>query len=57
LEVGGAHDGWMRDTLSSIQTLKRCTVEYQPCMVHAGPFAYLQSAILHHCRPHRFENV
>src|SRR4030066_1810858 len=36
LEVGGAMTAWMRNTINP--TLM-CTVEYQPCMVHAGPFA------------------
>jgi len=36
LEVGGAMTAWMRNTVNP--TLM-CTAEYQPCMVHAGPFA------------------
>jgi len=36
LEVGGAMTAWMRNTINP--TLMS-TVEYQPCMVHAGPFA------------------
>ncbi|MCK5186939.1 MAG: formate--tetrahydrofolate ligase, partial [Deltaproteobacteria bacterium] len=36
LEVGGAMTAWMRNTINP--TLM-CTAEYQPCMVHAGPFA------------------
>ena len=36
LEVGGAMTAWMRNTINP--TLG-CTVEYQPCMIHAGPFA------------------
>ena len=46
LEVGGAMTAWMRDTINP--TLM-CTVEYQPCMVHAGPFANIavgQSSII-----------
>jgi len=46
LEVGGAMAAWMRNTINP--TLA-CTVEYQPCMVHAGPFANIavgQSSII-----------
>jgi formate--tetrahydrofolate ligase len=46
LEVGGAMTAWMRNTISP--TLM-CTAEYQPCMVHAGPFANIavgQSSII-----------
>ncbi len=46
LEVGGAMTAWMRKTINP--TLL-CTVEYQPCMVHAGPFANIavgQSSII-----------
>jgi len=46
LEVGGAMTAWMRNTVNP--TLM-CTVEYQPCMVHAGPFANIavgQSSII-----------
>jgi len=46
LEVGGAMIAWMRNTINP--TLA-CTVEYQPCMVHAGPFANIavgQSSII-----------
>lgn len=46
LEVGGAMCAWMRNTINP--TLM-CTVEYQPCMVHAGPFANIavgQSSII-----------
>jgi len=46
LEVGGAMSAWMRNTINP--TLM-CTVEYQPCMVHAGPFANIavgQSSII-----------
>ena len=46
LEVGGAMTAWMRNTINP--TLA-CTVEYQPCMVHAGPFANIavgQSSII-----------
>jgi methylenetetrahydrofolate dehydrogenase (NADP+)/methenyltetrahydrofolate cyclohydrolase/formyltetrahydrofolate synthetase len=46
LEVGGAMTAWMRNTINP--TLLS-TVEYQPCMVHAGPFANIavgQSSII-----------
>jgi methylenetetrahydrofolate dehydrogenase (NADP+)/methenyltetrahydrofolate cyclohydrolase/formyltetrahydrofolate synthetase len=46
LEVGGAMTAWMRNTINP--TLA-CTIEYQPCMVHAGPFANIavgQSSII-----------
>ncbi len=46
LEVGGAMTAWMRNTINP--TLM-CTVEYQPVMVHAGPFANIavgQSSII-----------
>jgi methylenetetrahydrofolate dehydrogenase (NADP+)/methenyltetrahydrofolate cyclohydrolase/formyltetrahydrofolate synthetase len=46
LEVGGAMTAWMRNTINP--TLMT-TVEYQPCMVHAGPFANIavgQSSII-----------
>jgi len=46
LEVGGAMTAWMRNTVNP--TLM-CTAEYQPCMVHAGPFANIavgQSSII-----------
>ena len=46
LEVGGAMTAWMRNTINP--TLA-CTVEYQPCLVHAGPFANIavgQSSII-----------
>ena len=46
LEVGGAMTAWMRNTINP--TLM-CTAEYQPCMVHAGPFANIavgQSSII-----------
>jgi formate--tetrahydrofolate ligase len=46
LQVGGAMTAWMRNTINP--TLM-CTVEYQPCMVHAGPFANIavgQSSII-----------
>lgn len=46
LEVDGAMCAWMRNTINP--TLA-CTVEYQPCMVHAGPFANIavgQSSII-----------
>jgi len=46
LEVGGAMTAWMRNTINP--TLMS-TVEYQPIMVHAGPFANIavgQSSII-----------
>jgi formate--tetrahydrofolate ligase len=46
LRVGGAMTAWMRNTVNP--TLLS-TVEYQPCMVHAGPFANIavgQSSII-----------
>ncbi len=46
LEVDGAMTAWMRNT---IHPTLMCTVEYQPCMVHAGPFANIavgQSSII-----------
>lgn len=46
LEVGGAMTAWMRNTINPTLC---CTVEYQPCMVHAGPFANIavgQSSII-----------
>lgn len=46
LEVAGAMCAWMRNTINP--TLM-CTVEYQPVMVHAGPFANIaigQSSII-----------
>jgi formate--tetrahydrofolate ligase len=46
LEVGGAMCAWMRNTINP--TLMS-TAEYQPCMVHAGPFANIavgQSSII-----------
>lgn len=46
LEVAGAMCAWMRNTINP--TLM-CTVEYQPCLVHAGPFANIavgQSSII-----------
>ncbi len=46
LEVGNAMAAWMRNTINP--TLM-CTAEYQPCMVHAGPFANIavgQSSII-----------
>jgi len=46
LEVAGAMCAWMRNTINP--TLMS-TVEYQPCMVHAGPFANIavgQSSII-----------
>jgi formyltetrahydrofolate synthetase len=46
LDVAGAMTAWMRNTINP--TLG-CTVEYQPCMIHAGPFANIavgQSSII-----------
>ncbi|MFC2062707.1 formate--tetrahydrofolate ligase [Chloroflexota bacterium] len=46
LEVGGAMTAWMRNTINPTLCT---TVEYQPCMVHAGPFANIavgQSSII-----------
>ena len=46
LEVAGAMTAWMRNTINPTLC---CTVEYQPCMVHAGPFANIavgQSSII-----------
>ena len=46
LEVGGAMTAWMRKTINPTLC---STVEYQPCMVHAGPFANIavgQSSII-----------
>ncbi|MBN2467193.1 MAG: formate--tetrahydrofolate ligase [Deltaproteobacteria bacterium] len=46
LEVGGAMSAWMRNTINPTLV---STVEYQPCMVHAGPFANIavgQSSVI-----------
>ncbi len=46
LEVAGAMAAWMRNTINPTLC---CTIEYQPCMVHAGPFANIavgQSSII-----------
>ena len=46
MEVGGAMTAWMRNTINPTLC---STVEYQPCMVHAGPFANIavgQSSII-----------
>jgi formate--tetrahydrofolate ligase len=46
LEVGNAMTAWMRNTINP--TLL-CTAEYNPCMIHAGPFANIavgQSSII-----------
>ena len=46
LEVGGAMTAWMRNTINPTLC---SSVEYQPCMVHAGPFANIavgQSSII-----------
>ncbi|MDO8568188.1 MAG: formate--tetrahydrofolate ligase [Dehalococcoidales bacterium] len=46
LEVAGAATAWMRNTINPTLC---CTAEYQPVMVHAGPFANIavgQSSII-----------
>jgi len=46
LEVAGAMTAWMRNTINPTLC---ATAEYQPCMVHAGPFANIavgQSSII-----------
>ncbi len=46
LEVDGAMAAWMRNTINPTLC---CTGEYQPCLVHAGPFANIaigQSSII-----------
>ncbi|MBI2847999.1 MAG: formate--tetrahydrofolate ligase [Chloroflexi bacterium] len=46
LEVAGAMTAWMRNTVNPTLC---CTAEYQPVMVHAGPFANIavgQSSII-----------
>ena len=46
LQCDGAMTAWMRNT---IDPTLMCTAEYQPCMVHAGPFANIavgQSSII-----------
>jgi formate--tetrahydrofolate ligase len=46
LEVAGAMCAWMRDAFNPTLC---STAEYQPCMVHAGPFANIsigQSSII-----------
>jgi methylenetetrahydrofolate dehydrogenase (NADP+)/methenyltetrahydrofolate cyclohydrolase/formyltetrahydrofolate synthetase len=46
LEVGGAMTAWMRNTINPTLC---CTAEYQPVMIHAGPFANIavgQSSII-----------
>ena len=46
LEVGGAMTAYM---VSTINPTLMCTAEYQPCLVHAGPFANIavgQSSII-----------
>jgi formyltetrahydrofolate synthetase len=46
LEVAGAMTAYMRNTINPTLC---CTAEYQPCMVHAGPFANIavgQSSII-----------
>ncbi len=46
LEVDGAMTAWMRNTINPTLC---CTIEYQPVLVHAGPFANIavgQSSII-----------
>lgn len=46
LEVGNAMTAWMRNTINPSLLM---TAEYQPCMIHAGPFANIavgQSSII-----------
>ena len=46
LEVGGAMTAWLRNAINPTLC---CTAEYQPCMVHTGPFANIaigQSSIV-----------
>ncbi len=46
LEVGGAMTAWMRN---AVNPTLMCTAEYNPCFVHAGPFANIavgQSSII-----------
>jgi formate--tetrahydrofolate ligase len=46
LEVAGAMTAWMRNTINPTLMM---TTEYQPCLVHAGPFANIavgQSSII-----------
>ena len=46
LEVAGAMCAWMRKTINPTLC---CTAEFQPCMLHAGPFANIavgQSSII-----------
>jgi len=46
LEVAGAMTAYMRNTINPTLC---CTAEYQPCMVHAGPFANIaigQSSVI-----------
>ncbi len=46
LEVAGAMTAWMRNTINPTLC---STAEYQPCMVHAGPFANIaigQSSVI-----------
>jgi methylenetetrahydrofolate dehydrogenase (NADP+)/methenyltetrahydrofolate cyclohydrolase/formyltetrahydrofolate synthetase len=46
LEVAGAMCAWMRNTINPTLC---CTAEYQPCLVHAGPFANIavgQSSVI-----------
>ncbi len=49
LEVAGAMTAWMRNTINPTLMM---TTEYQPCLVHAGPFANIavgQSSIIGRC--------
>ena len=46
LKVGGAMTAWMRN---AVNPTLMCTAEYNPCLVHAGPFANIavgQSSII-----------
>jgi formate--tetrahydrofolate ligase len=46
LEVGNAMTAWMKNTINPTLMM---TAEYQPCMIHAGPFANIavgQSSII-----------
>jgi len=46
LQVGGAMTAWMKN---AVNPTLLCTAEYQPCLVHAGPFANIavgQSSII-----------
>lgn len=46
LQVAGAMTAWMRNTINPTLC---CTAEFQPCLVHAGPFANIaigQSSVI-----------